>query len=262
MIPETYITGWIKHCNWRELAQIEQDLIITRAILDIYSQDYLRSTLAFRGGTALNKLFFNPASRYSEDIDLVQIKAEPIGEILSSLRSTLDPWLEEPKRNFSEGLVTLIYKVMSEDNIPLKLKVEINSREHFTELGFQERTFSSESPWAPGVAKITTYALEELLGTKLRALYQRRKGRDLYDLYIALITFPDLNSDLIIACFKRYMSASGKPVSKSIFLENMDQKIQNESFRNDIRPLLPLEKRYYDPLKAYDLVKEKILEKL
>ena len=40
-----------------------------------------------------------------------------------------------------------------------------------------------ENSWFTGSAELTTYHFEELLGTKLRALYQRKKGRDLYDLY-------------------------------------------------------------------------------
>ena len=38
-----------------------------------------------------------------------------------------------------------------------------------------------ENSWFSGRCELTTYALEELLGTKLRALYQRAKGRDLFD---------------------------------------------------------------------------------
>src|SRR5467141_2772011 len=66
-------------------------------------QTSLASHLAFRGGTALHKLFLNPAKRYSEDIDLVQLKSEPIGPILTALHQTLDVWLGEPRRKQSEG---------------------------------------------------------------------------------------------------------------------------------------------------------------
>lgn len=38
------------------------------------------------------------------------------------------------------------------------------------------------SPWFHGEALLLTYCAEELLGTKMRALYQRKKGRDLFDL--------------------------------------------------------------------------------
>lgn len=67
----------------------------------------------------------------------------------------------------------------------IRLKVEINCFEHFNVLGLQEVPFRVESGWFTGEARLTTYQLEELVGTKLRALYQRKKGRDLFDLYPA-----------------------------------------------------------------------------
>jgi predicted nucleotidyltransferase component of viral defense system len=60
-------------------------------------------------------------------------------------------------------------------------RTEINTREHFTVYGIERVPFSVSSRWFEGVCEIPSYALDELLGTKLRALYQRRKGRDLED---------------------------------------------------------------------------------
>lgn len=67
--------------------------------------------------------------------------------------------------------------------IPMKLKIEINTQEHFTILEHQQKLFSVSSDWINGEAEIRTYQLEELLGIKLRALFQRKKGRDLFDLW-------------------------------------------------------------------------------
>jgi predicted nucleotidyltransferase component of viral defense system len=184
LIPKAYIDGWRKNAPWPQQAQVEQDLVICRALIEIFSRPLLADSLAFRGGTALFKLHMPPA-RYSEDIDLVQVEAGPIGDVLDELRGCLDPWLGEPRRNRNEGRVTLMYRFDSEDSIPLRLKVEINTREHFAVYGFRTLPFAVESRWHSGEAEILTYDLEELLGTKLRALYQRRKGRDLFDLWYA-----------------------------------------------------------------------------
>jgi predicted nucleotidyltransferase component of viral defense system len=75
------------------------------------------------------------------------------------------------------------------------LKVETNTREHFTVSDLVKVPFKVNSSWFTGNCELTTYALEELLGTKLRALYQRKKGRDLYDLYNALSRNPELDKD-------------------------------------------------------------------
>jgi len=95
MIPRSYIIEWASSVPWPQLWQIEQDLIITKALLDIYNHPILKDLLGFRGGTALNKLIFKPATRYSEDIDLVQIKPEPIGLTLNLIQEALS-WLVCP----------------------------------------------------------------------------------------------------------------------------------------------------------------------
>ena len=78
MIPRNAITEWNEFVPWQSETQVEQDLLICRALVEIYNDDYLASHLAFRGGTALHKLYLHPQPRYSEDIDLVQVEAEPI----------------------------------------------------------------------------------------------------------------------------------------------------------------------------------------
>ena len=85
MIPKPYIAKWQEQAPWKTFAQIEQDLIISRALVAIFSDDFLKENLAFRGGTAIHKLYLNPAPRYSEDIDLVQVKEGAIGDILDRI---------------------------------------------------------------------------------------------------------------------------------------------------------------------------------
>ncbi|MEZ4968447.1 MAG: nucleotidyl transferase AbiEii/AbiGii toxin family protein [Flavobacteriaceae bacterium] len=80
IIPRPYIAAWQEYAPWKPFSQIEQDLVISRTLVELFSDDFLRENLAFRGGTALHKLYLHPAPRYSEDIDLVQIK-----EALSNL---------------------------------------------------------------------------------------------------------------------------------------------------------------------------------
>ena len=78
--------------------------------------------------------------------------------------------------------MTLTYRVESEmaPVVPLRLKIEINNREHFAVLGLEKQHLAVKSRWFSGQVSAPTFALDELLGTKLRALYQRRKGRDLF----------------------------------------------------------------------------------
>jgi len=107
---------------------------------------------------------------------------------MEALRAVLDPWLGKPQWKQTEGRVTFSYHFQSEDTppIPLKLKVEINSREHFAVYGFKRIPFRIVSRWFEGSCEINSYELDELLGTKMRALYQRKQGRDIFDLATAL----------------------------------------------------------------------------
>lgn len=165
MIPEAYLNEWRNHAPWPEMHQIEQDLVLTRAIIQLYSDSLFKNAFAFRGGTAMQKLFFAPPIRYSEDIDLVQIRPEPIGPAIDAIRKLLDPWLGEPKRDRKQDRVTLYYRFVSEvaPSRPMRLKIEVNTGEHFTVLPLQRKKFAAKSEWFSGEVELLTYEIEELL---------------------------------------------------------------------------------------------------
>ncbi|MCC6157671.1 MAG: nucleotidyl transferase AbiEii/AbiGii toxin family protein [Deltaproteobacteria bacterium] len=239
MIPFDDITQWRTQARWTQDLQVEQDMVITRTVIEMFDRPEIAKALAFRGGTALYKLHIKPAPRYSEDIDLVQVEPGSIGDTLTAVRAVLDPWLGSPKRSFNEGRVILIYRMTSEGApaIPMRLKVEINTREHFTVFGFEERTLEMQSRWFSGAAPIRTYALDELLGTKLRALYQRKKSRDLFDLWIAG-KHGSGDPARIVECFRRYLEHDGAHVSRAEFEMNLHEKYGDSVFAKDIAPLL------------------------
>lgn len=263
MIPQAFITEWRTSAPWLSEAQVEQDLILSRAIVEIFSEPLLAESLAFRGGTALHKLFIQPAARYSEDIDLVQIKEEPIGPILETLRNRLNPWLGKPKWKLNKGRATLIYRFESESYpiTSMRLKIEINTREHFAVLGLMQKSFEVKSLWFSNQANTTT--LEELLSTKLRALYQRKKGRDLFDLITALKQFPTLDTNKVINCFEHYMNFEKTKISRAEFEINLTEKLNDIAFIEDILPLLSgTENKFYDPLRETIHVWDKLINYL
>ena len=119
-----------------------------------------------------------------------------------------------------------------------------------------------ESNWFRGDCEITTYAFEELLGTKLRALYQRKKGRDLFDLQVALDKgFVDAQK--VMECYKRYMEFSvGKPPSYKQFMQNMELKMQDSEFLGDTELLLRPDADKFDPERAFQMVRETFIDRL
>ena len=240
MIPAAYITAWRAKVPWATDVQVEQDLVVSRAIVEIYSDDMLADKLAFRGGTAIHKLVMDKPGRYSEDIDLVQVKEGPIGLVMDALRERLQPWLGKTKWKQGKGRVTFSFRFESENKpvVPMRLKVEINTREHHTVFGHVLRPFGLDTPWFKGFADVLTYSPEELFGTKMRALYQRKKGRDLFDLAEGFRRIADLDAAGVIECFRGYLAHEGLHVSRAEFEANLAAKIEDRMFADDVPPLL------------------------
>ena len=239
MINRNAILQWSEHAPWIDNAQIEQDLIICRALIAIFSDDFLASQLAFRGGTALHKLYLSPQPRYSEDIDLVQINPGPIKPIMYRLGEVLS-FLPDRVTKQKRYNNTMLFRIESEipPVVQIRLKVEINCFEHFNVLGLTKMPFHMANSWFTGEAELTTYHFEELLGTKLRALYQRKKGRDLFDLYIAL-QHTDVNVAKVLRCYQKYMEfVVGKAPSYKQFVNNMKEKMEDPEFTSDMQSLL------------------------
>ncbi len=216
----------------------------------------MRENLAFRGGTALHKIFLKPQVRYSEDIDLVQIKEGPIKPLLERIRERMKflGIKRSVKQNANNN--TIVYRFESEipPIVNLRLKIEINCREHFSVLGLNEVNFETNSSWIKGRCPIISYQLDELLGTKLRALYQRRKGRDLFDLYWA-ISNQNVDIEKLLNCYSEYMKfVVDRPPITTLFLNNLDEKIADSEFEQDIKGLLRPGVKY-DQNRAYEVIK-------
>lgn len=240
MIPRASIAGWRAQAPWISDEQVEQDLILSRILVDIFSDPVLVEKLAFRGGTALHKLFFNPPGRYSEDVDLVRTESGPIGKLIHLIRNKLDLWLGKPITKRNNGRFTLYYRFKATTVIAptMRVKIEINTRESEALFELQQQKFIVENSWFTGEACIKTYLLEELLGTKLRALYQRKKGRDLFDLYLASQNFSKLDFDKTIRAFNFYLSKEKKQITRAQFEKNLYDKLLDKSFKEDVRLLL------------------------
>lgn len=262
MIPKPDIAKWQVNAPWKEFMQVEQDLVISRTLVELFSDDFLRENLAFRGGTALHKLYLNPAPRYSEDIDLVQIKPGPIKPIMKRIGEVVTFFEENRSTKIGGHGAKALYRFHSEyENIRLRLKLEINCKEHFNVLPWVYYPFNVKSNWFEGKANIRTYNINELLGTKLRALYQRSKGRDLFDLDYSRLN-KELDYELILKCFEKYMnfSVSRSPSAKE-FLLNIEEKENDPDFTGDMEALLRSEIKY-DQQKAFDWLKKEIIEKI
>lgn len=238
MIPTSYIQEWRTEAPWPDLRQVEQDLIICRALCDLYNSPTLANKMAFRGGTAIHKLLFRRPLRYSEDIDLVQTQAEAIGPTVDGIRDALS-WLGKCKRIQKESSMHLIFRFTpeSEPEAHLNLKIELNTREHDSVYGFKKYPFQMNSRWHKEQTEIISFEAEELFATKLRALLQRRKNRDLFDLNEGLNQL-SMAPAKVVTCFERYLFRDGNQISRAAAEQRMLNKLRGV-LTEDIAPLLP-----------------------
>ena len=175
------------------------------------------SLVSLRGGTALNKLFFARHSKFSEDIDLVQTTPANNGPLIDAIRKTLDPLFgAPPKRKIGEELTTLIYRYTFNDNMPLKLKFERNTREHHSLFPLEQHLFAVDSPWFVGESKTQTYNHD------LQAVAQEHK----------------IDPKRVITAFQHYAPQQGVVIRRNEFEKNLDLKLSDSAFCRDIVPLL------------------------
>ena len=158
----------------------------------------------------------------------------------------------------------VIYRFDSEfpPSVKLRLKVETNTREHFSVLGYEKFPFKVQSSWFTGACELTTYKLEELLGTKLRALYQRRKGRDLLDMHAALTRIGNLDTVALLHSYREYMKSTvARQPTRKEFILNLEAKMLDDEFLGDTTGLLRPEINY-NPAEAYELIRTQLIERI
>jgi predicted nucleotidyltransferase component of viral defense system len=261
MIPTRLLLDWRTHAPWPTEDHVEQDLILTRLLVMLFTDAEAASMLAFRGGTALHKLVFEEAGRYSEDLDLVQRKPGPIKPVLEVVQPIIESLLGKANVDLRRDGVRLTWRYEAEaSGTSRRIKVEINTREHESFDSTIEVPVACDTRWFTGRANVVTYTSAELLATKMRALYQRKKGRDLFDLGLALATLP-VDGASVAERFRWCLARQRLAVSTAEFQANLDRKVADPRFGSDVGP--PLRAGIeFDASRAAALVSERLIANL
>ena len=272
MITGQELAAWREHAPWSSDLMVEQDFLLSKSVAAIFEDDFLRGQVAMRGGTVLHKGHLAPASRYSEDIDLVLTGDRPPKHIERALKRVLG-FLGEP----SESVVTTMqlavrnlvakskivrttytYDPTSNDAALAHLKIEVNTSERENHFGLVP--VSIIVPGEPGGTRTTevqSYDLNEMLGTKLRALLQREHGRDLFDLWWAYKVCSlsrassKLSPELVGQAFRFYMRQEGSSFNAAEVKRELDRRMNSKKFLRDMDGYLPVGKQY-DPREAFE----------
>jgi hypothetical protein len=186
-----------------------------------------------------------------------------IGPTIDSVRETL-AWLGDCVRNRAGHSTRLVFRFAPETapDTELNLKIEINTREHDNLLGLKTYPFELSNGWHQARADFVSFEPEELFGTKLRALLQRRQGRDLFDLNEGLKQL-GLNAGKVIACFEHYLESEGHSISRAEAEQRMLEKL-TRSLTEDVDPLLPAGVRFseYDAIEAFGRIWKELVVRI
>ncbi len=262
---------------WAAQYQVEQDLLLCRAMVALFDDTFLSSQVAMRGGTLLHKVHLVPASRYSEDIDLVVVGTRPEEHIRRAVRRVLADVLGAPKasawgtlklalRNAVQPsrVLRMTYSLPSiiEPGRMLDIVIEANVTERKPHRSVVEIPFGFPFRGKSVQTRIKGYDIHEMLGTKMRAMFQRKRGRDLFDLYWALTksTSP-VDPSGIIESFQHYMKQEGTKAGRAEFVGILEAHLKDRGFCSDMEPLLR-SGITYDPQSAGSFIKAKLLSLL
>jgi predicted nucleotidyltransferase component of viral defense system len=264
------IIAWRAHAAWATDAQVEQDLLLTLAMVAIFRDAFLARQVAMRGGTALHKLHLAPAARYSEDLDLVVVGTRPVAHIERALVRVLEPLLGRPfgrpgaamrlaARNLTQPSkirrLTYHYTPAARPPAVMKVKIEMNFNERRPCYALADFPYAPPLPGLDGAVTLRTYALDEMLGTKMRALLQRSQGRDLFDLERACQRHdeavaggrdPLVDPQRVVDAFATYLRREGTRVTRAEYEASLRTKLATRAFRQDMTKVLP-------PGAAYDI---------
>ena len=173
-------------------AAVEKDFVISVILLLISElpefSKYSRK-MAFRGGTCIKKVYFPDETRFSEDLDFTSLTIDESNSFLEEVKHLIGRNLgittferTEIEYQNERGLdFTLYYTSLLQQrnhiafNLstatpveePKKMKVEV-------------------SPYFKGSPKVPTMSLNEIVAEKMRALLQRKKPRDVFDIWFLI----------------------------------------------------------------------------
>jgi hypothetical protein len=258
VIPSLALEDWANTVAWANPDQLEQDLALARLIVEVANDPYLGDELVFRGGTCLHKLHLSPGLRYSEDLDYVRRSAGGIGELLEALRNIGDRLGMKVGIDLSKYPKAKFRAPFESGNGTMRIKIEVNTYERSPARPLVRVPFSVRSPWFTGTADVQTFHPAELVSTKLRALYQRSKGRDLFDLWLALdhLAIPP---DEILTSFAPYRP---EKYNGQLAIANLQLKLQDNFFRRDLDALVSQWPDGYDIDQAAGLIIERLLTRI
>jgi predicted nucleotidyltransferase component of viral defense system len=261
--------GWRAYAPWPSDDQVEQDYLLSKSVAAIFRDKFLTQHVAMRGGTVLHKAHLAPAARYSEDIDLVLVTERPEGHIRKALQRVLDPVLGAPQESVAGYIKLAIRNAAGKSKIlrstysheptqgtlaaKATLKVETSMSERSSCFPMVPVDFSyPDENGTLAQCTVMSFDIDEMLGTRMRALLQREQGRDLFDLFWTWTLSKEnktpyaVQPDRVAHAFGHYMAAEGSHFAGDDFIEQLRLRVAKEKLRQDVKSMLSSSFGEYD----------------
>lgn len=215
----------------------ELDFRIAHILGALGGDDVLSSQLYVKGGTAISKLYLEGLSRLSVDIDLNRIgsrervfaeRDELVDRLVQAIRAQDGSYRFRFKKRYEQTTLRVDFRSLA--GPPQRIKVEVSHIERFPILPATTRPLSlPDGDEVP----VPTYRPEELVATKIRALHDRLKGRDIYDVWGISTLIP---LDLVpIRKMVLYSFYRGRKVfNPKLFFRRLDGAIEERGIDDDV----------------------------
>lgn len=240
-ITPTAIRSWADEIGTANQLLAEQDFRLVHLLAAIAENTDTAQKLYLKGGTAINKLYLQDRglSRLSVDLDFNHIgskeqvfkeRNEVINQLLKIIQSHNNTYhLEVSEKRYEQTTIRAAYTSLA-GSAPQRIKIEISHVERFPILPTLMKPLSLPRE---GKVAVTTYKLEELISTKIRALYDRLKGRDVYDMWSAN-RVESLDKTAVRKLFLYYFYRDRKVFNPKTFAQRMQKAISENTISDDV----------------------------
>lgn len=227
---------------------IEKDYVLGWVVAGISSHSELSSSWLFKGGTCLKKCYFE-TYRFSEDLDFTVTNREHINqEFLINAFREVAVWVYEktgieipqnairfdvytnPRGNLSaQGRLSYRGPMQPQGDLP-RLKLDLTDDEILVFDPVNREVHHPYSDRPPDGIYVQCYCFEELFAEKVRALGDRLRPRDLYDV-IHLYRYDNIRPDrgLVISTLERKCEFKGLTIPTIEFLESKPERVELET---------------------------------
>jgi predicted nucleotidyltransferase component of viral defense system len=250
---------------------IEKDYVIGWMLAGISNHAELGLNWVFKGGTCLKKCFFE-TYRFSEDLDFTLIYPKHLNQTyLVKAFQEISEWIydqagiEMPREtinfeiyknprgvNSAQGRIGYRGPMQPRGDLP-RIKLDLTADEIVTLDPIIREVHHPYTDRPDNGIHIQCYSFEEIFAEKLRALAERERPRDLYDvIHIYRHVEPNLDRDLVLSTLEKKCAFRGINVPKIEALENQAERAELESeWENMLAhqlPMLPAFEQFWQEL--------------